>query len=201
MCYNTRITKPAEELEKRFNATFENKDQLQIPSVFNAFTFPQTPVITNNHIDKIQLFNWGLIPPWAKDITIRKNTLNARVETIHEKPSFKGVLNNRCLVIADGFYEWQWLDDKGKQKQKYELVLPDEELFGFAGLWNEWVDKETGEIINTYTILTTQANELMSKIHNTKKRMPVIIKKGFEKDWLLDSKMNLDNDRIIAKML
>jgi putative SOS response-associated peptidase YedK len=199
MCYNTRITKPAEEIEKRFNATFENKEQLQIPSVFNAFTFPLTPVITNNHIDKIQLFNWGLIPPWAKDITIRKNTLNARVETIHEKPSFKSVINNRCLVIADGFYEWQWLDDKGKQKQKYELVLPDEEVFGFAGLWNVWVDKETGEIINTYTILTTQANELMSKIHNTKKRMPVIIKKGFEKDWLLDSKMNLDNDRIIAK--
>jgi len=199
MCYNTRITKPAEELEKRFNATFENKDQLQIPSVFNAFTFPQTPVITNNHIDKIQLFNWGLIPPWAKDITIRKNTLNARIETIHEKPSFKSVLNKRCLVIADGFYEWQWLDDKGKQKQKYELVLPNEEIFGFAGLWNAWVDKETGEIINTYTILTTQANELMSKIHNTKKRMPIIIKKGFEKDWLLDSMMNLDNDRIIAK--
>jgi putative SOS response-associated peptidase YedK len=199
MCYNTRITKPAEEIEKRFNATFENKEQLKIPSVFNAFTFPQTPVITNNHIDKIQLFNWGLIPPWAKDITIRKNTLNARVETIHEKPSFKSVINNRCLVIADGFYEWQWLDDKGKQKQKYELVLPDEEVFGFAGLWNAWVDKETGEIINTYTILTTQANELMSKINNTKKRMPVIIKKGFEKDWLLDSMMNLDNDRIIAK--
>src|SRR5690606_30645533 len=154
------------------------------PSVYNAFQFPATPVITNATPDLIQLYHWGLIPFWAKDDGIKKNTLNAKMETIHEKPSFRNVVNNRCLVLADGFYEWQWLDEKGKQKQKYELTLPNHEAFAFAGLWSEWTDKTTGELRYTYTILTTEANPLMSRIHNTKKRMPVIVAPDHERDWL-----------------
>ena len=110
--------------------------------------------------------------------------MNAKIETINEKPSFRQSVNNRCLILVDGFYEWQWLDEKGKKKQRYLLALPKDELFCLAGIWNIWVDKSTGEIINTYTILTTEANELMAKIHNSKKRMPVIVNKENEENWL-----------------
>lgn len=197
MCFHSKQSKSAQELQNRFKAKFEN-EALFAPSIYNGFQFPKTPVITNKQPEKIHFFNWGLIPFWAKDDSIKKNTLNARIETIHEKPAFRNVVNNRCLILADGFYEWQWLDDKGKQKQKYELTLPDNELFAFAGLYSEWTDKSTGEIISTYTILTTEANELMSKIHNTKKRMPVIVSADYELTWLNGQELNMQNDKLIA---
>lgn len=131
MCFHSKQSKSAQELQNRFNAKFDTAEIFH-PTIYNGFQFPKTPVITNNQPEKIQLYNWGLIPFWAKDDTIRKNTLNARIETIHEKSSFRNVVNNRCLVLADGFYEWKWLDDNGKQKQKYELTLPDNEAFAFA---------------------------------------------------------------------
>lgn len=197
MCFHSKLSKTAQELQNRFKAKFEN-EALFTPTVYNGFQFPKTPVITNKRPDKIQFFSWGLIPFWAKDDSIKKNTLNARIETIHEKPSFRNSVNNRCLILADGFYEWQWLDEKGKQKQKYELTLPDNELFAFAGLYSEWVNKSTGEKINTYTILTTEANELMSKVHNTKKRMPIIVSADNEMNWLNGQKLTMQNDRIKA---
>lgn len=120
------------------------------------------------------------------------------METIHEKPSFRNVVNNRCLIVADGFYEWQWLDEKGKQKQKFQLTLPDNELLAFAGILSEWLDKSIGELINTYSILTTEANELMSKIHNTKKRMPVIVSVDNEQNCLNGQELKMQNNRLIA---
>jgi putative SOS response-associated peptidase YedK len=184
----------------RFKAKFENEKMFN-PSIYNGFQFPLTPVITNKNPNIIQMFQWGLIPFWAKDDSIKKNTLNAKMETINEKPSFRNSVNNRCLILADGFYEWQWLDEKGKQKQKYELTLPKEEAFGFAGLWSEWLNKTTGEIIKSYSILTTEANELMSKIHNTKKRMPVIVSINQEQNWLNGHELEMENEQIIAKKI
>lgn len=189
MCFYYQQSKSAQELQNRFNAKFENANQYS-PSNYNGFQFPKTPVIANTETNKIQLYHWGLIPSWAKDYSIRKNTLNARIETINEKPAFRNYVNNRCLVLVDGFYEWQWLDEKGKNKQKYLITLPDNEAFAFAGLWSDWMDKTTGEIIKTYTILTTVANELMSRIHNKEKRMPMILTKENEYDWLKGSKIN-----------
>ena len=93
-------------------------------------------------------------------------------------------MKNRCLIIADGFYEWQWLDKKGKEKQKYLITLPGEQLFAFAGLWSRWVNLETGEIVKSYTIITTEADQLMSEIHNSKKRMPVILTRENENEWM-----------------
>lgn len=116
MCYHSKQTKSAQELKHRFKATFFEEEEYT-PTIYNGFSFPKTPVITNADTHNIQLFNWGLIPPWAKDKDIRKNTLNARYETLSEKPSFKSSLKNRCIVLSDGFYEWQWLDEKGKNKQ------------------------------------------------------------------------------------
>ncbi len=197
MCFHSKQSKSAQELQNRFRAKFEN-EALFTPTVYNGFQFPKTPVITNKKTNTIQLFNWGLIPFWAKDDSIKKNTLNARIETIHEKPSFRNSVNNRCLILADGFYEWHWLDEKGKQKQKYEMTLPNNELFAFAGLFSEWTDQSTGEILSTYTILTTEANELMSKIHNTKKRMPVIISENNERNWLNGEELIMQNDRLTA---
>jgi putative SOS response-associated peptidase YedK len=197
MCFHSKLSKKAQALQNRFKAKFENVDIL-LPEVYNAFQYPQTPVITNKEADKIQFFKWGLIPNWAKDDTIKKMTLNARIETIAEKPAFKGSIKNRCLILADGFYEWQWLDPKGKNKQKYLITLPEDEAFAFAGLWSEWIDKSTGELIKTYTILTTEANELMSKIHNSKKRMPVILSKKTEIEWLKGEKINTFDIELLA---
>lgn len=197
MCFHSKQSKSAQELEHRFKAKIENADQFQ-SGIYNGFQFPKTPVITNSNREIIQFFQWGLIPFWAKDDSIKKITLNARIETIAEKPAFRNSVNNPCLIPADGFYEWQWLDEKGKQKQKYELKLPDNELFAFAGLWSEWTDKQTAEVLKTYTILTTQANDLMRKIHNTKKRMPVILRQENENSWLNGQELKTQNERLVA---
>ncbi len=184
MCFFTQLSKTAQELQHRFNATFEEAEFYQ-PSQYNGFLHPATPVITNANPDKIQLYTWGLIPPWARTKDIQKHTLNARIETIHTKPAFKHVASNRCLVLVDGFFEWKWLDATGKRKQKYLVTLATNDTFALGGLYNNWIDKTTGEIISTYTILTTAANELMSNIHNSKKRMPLILPPTEERDWLL----------------
>lgn len=200
MCYHSQQTKSATELKNRFKVVFKDEELFK-PSIYNGFSFPKTPVITNKEPTIIQLYNWGLLPSWTSDISFRKNTLNAKIETLHEKPSFKPSLNKRCLVLSNGFFEWQWLDSKGTKKQKYFIHTTDNDAFAFAGLYNEWVDKSSGEILNTYTIITTEANELMSEIHNTKKRMPVILHKSNEVEWLnggnlLNNNMDLQAEKI-----
>lgn len=187
MCFYTTQSKEAIEVENRFKAKFSNIKLFSKTELYNGFAFPQTPVIANNNKEIIDFFSWGLIPFWAKDIEIRKNTLNAKIETLSQKPSFRHCIEKRCLVIVDGFYEWQWLDPKGKHKQKYKIILPDFSLFALGGLWSEWVNKETGELIKSYTIVTTPANEFMSKIHNSKKRMPLILTPQNEREWLGNS--------------
>lgn len=196
MCYHSKQKKDARALEKRFKATLKRKDNEAYQSEhYNAFSYPKTPIISNKQQDEIQLYQWGLIPNWAKDKSIQQYTLNAKVETLTEKPSFQNNIQNRCLIIADGFMEWQWLDAKGKKKQPYLITLPHQEAFAFAGLWSEWIDPNTGELINTYTILTTEATGLMAEIHNSKKRMPIILAPEQEAAWLkgqnhLDFKQN-----------
>lgn len=197
MCFHSKQSKSAQELKLRFKAKFENEEEYQ-PTQYNGFQYPKTPIITNEKNNTIQLYNWGLIPHWAKDDSIKKFTLNAKSETIHEKPSFKNAVQNRCLILIDGFYEWKWLDAKGKNKQKYLITLPNNEAFAFAGLYSHWLDKNNGEITKTYTILTTEANELMSEIHNTKKRMPIILSPTNEINWLQGDTAILNNDNLIA---
>jgi putative SOS response-associated peptidase YedK len=184
MCYTTSIDKDYKELEKHFNKVFRN------PSLFNpiennlGFVHNFTPIITNDDPNYITMGQWGLLPSWAKDKAFQNNTLNAKIETITQLPTFKNYVGNRCLIIADGFYEWQWVDEKGKKKNKYFISLPNKALFTFAGLYSDYLDKLTGEIIRTYTMVTTEANALMAEIHNTKKRMPVILTPNYETHWL-----------------
>lgn len=123
------------------------------------------------------LQRWGLIPSWSKDPKIGNRMINARAETIAEKPSFKSPLKRRrCLVIADGFYEWK---KEGKTKQPYFIHLKDDGPFAFAGLWERW--KQGDLAIESCTIITTKANELMAPLHD---RMPAILSKNDFDVWL-----------------
>ncbi len=200
MCFHSKQSKDAQTLEKRYKAKLENPELFKTGDV-NGFEHPYCAIITNDKQEIIQFSQWGLLPDWAKDKSIQNSTLNAKIKTIHEKPSFKNSTSQRCLIPADGFYEWQWLDPKGKKKQKYLIHLPGEELFSFAGLWNSWKDNQTGKTFHTYTILTTEANALMSVVHNSKKRMPVIINPKAEKEWLDNGKLEMYNDFLQADPL
>jgi putative SOS response-associated peptidase YedK len=177
MCGRFSLTKEEAEIEKRFQAKFYTKDLVKR---YNVAPSQLSLVMTDAQPEKLQLFKWGLIPSWAKDKSIGYKMINARSETVFEKPSFKKLIQQRrCLVIADGFYEWQPLD--GKKKQPFRIGLKSWDLFAFAGLWDEWSDKETGEIVPTFTILTTAANSLVAPIHD---RMPVMLEPKEEKLWL-----------------
>ncbi len=132
------------------------------------------------------MLRWGLIPFWAKDSKFGSKMFNARSETLAEKPSFKKQLKeNRCLVIADGFYEWAEMAGQ-KSRVPMRFTLKDREPFAFAGLWDKWKDPKGGEL-ETFTIITTQANGLISPMHT---RMPVILKHDEENAWLNPTQKN-----------
>jgi putative SOS response-associated peptidase YedK len=128
---------------------------------------------------------WGLVPAWAKDSDIGNRMINARAETLTEKPSFREAFKKRrCIIPASGFYEWQ---KKGSAaKQPFYFYLPEKEVFGFAGLWEEWINKETGDVLETCIIITTEANEVLKPVHD---RMPVILQAADYDEWL-DSREN-----------
>jgi putative SOS response-associated peptidase YedK len=124
---------------------------------------------------------WGLVPYWAKDIKIGYSLINAKAETVAEKPAFREAFKSRrCLIAADGFYEWAKLPD-GKTKQPYAIMMQDRSLFGFAGLWERWKDRTSGETVRSCTIITTMPNEVCAPIHD---RMPVIIARDDYGKWL-----------------
>ena len=165
MCYQTKITKKKEEMQRQFDAKITGLDEFDPSEVIKAFDFPKTPVITDEDPHQIQLYQWGLIPYWSNASWNRNYTLNARIETLDEKPSFKNITNNRCLILVNGFYEWQHISGS---KIKYEIGF-NNELFALAGLYDHWADTKT------YTVVTTEAQGVMKVIHNTKLRMPVAL--------------------------
>ena len=190
MCYRTKLTAKPSEIEKTFDSSFIDASEYNPQEEINGFGHYKTPVITDENAGEIQLFNWGLIPFWAKDDKIKRMTLNARIETAEEKPAYRSVVKNRCLIIADGYYEWQWLDPKGKEKQKFLIKPKDQDIFAFAGIYSSWTNPATDELVNSYSIITTEANELMSEIHNNKKRMPVVLKPKDHRAWLNKTDLN-----------
>jgi putative SOS response-associated peptidase YedK len=190
MCYYTQQHASMEDVTKRFKAIVDDPDSFLVSEMINGFAHLKTPIILDETPEVISTnFSWGLIPSWAKDKDFRKNTLNARIETVDEKPAFKNITNNRCLIIATAYYEWHWNDPKGKLKVKYQINSQEDEIFTFAGLYSSWKDIQTGEVLNTYTILTTEANETMKYVHNIKQRMPVMLKRNDEKAWLDNSNL------------
>jgi putative SOS response-associated peptidase YedK len=187
VCFHISLSKDREAIERRFDASFVDPLFERIFHV-SAFSYPKLPVISNEDPTKIQFFSWGLIPLWIKDegaaLRIREQTLNAKAETVTAKPSFRhSIKTKRCLVLADGFYEWQHVK---KQTFPYYIHLIDHRLFAFAGIWDAWTNRETKETFRTFSIITTQANPLLAKIHNTKERMPVILRPENERRWLSD---------------
>ena len=134
-----------------------------------------------------ELMRWGLVPHWAKDASISYKMINARAETVAEKPVYKKLLaTRRCLIPADGFYEWTTAPD-GK-KVPIRFTLDNGELFAFAGLWTSWVNKQSGELLDSCTIVTTTPNDLVVHTHN---RMPVILPGDGEGRWL-DPELSVD---------
>ncbi len=163
--------------EKQINLFFElsGGNAPYVPR-YNGAPTQLLPVITSEEPGKLQLFRWGLIPRWSKEIP-KAPLINARSETIDQKPSFKsGFREKRCLVPADGFYEWV----HSGRKLPYRFTLKDESLFAFAGIWDNWQSSD-GQLINSFTIITTDANEIMKPIHD---RMPVILDKSDFRSWL-----------------
>ncbi|MQF97910.1 MAG: SOS response-associated peptidase [SAR202 cluster bacterium] len=176
MCGRYSLVANLQDLEKRFS--FSSGD-LSLQARFNVAPTQSVLSITNNgSTNEPRFMKWGLIPRWSKDTKIASNMINARAETIDQKASFKEpFLKRRCLIPADGFYEWA---RNNGQKVPMRITLKSGEPFGLAGLWETWVSNNT-DPITTCTIITTKANELMAPIHH---RMPVILPKESEDIWL-----------------
>jgi putative SOS response-associated peptidase YedK len=199
MCYHKAISSLKDELEARYLAKLDDLGISPTTYYHNGFDFPRTPIVTNAEPKRIQFFTWGFIPEWMKSrdsaLAMRARTLNCISEEAFEKPAFKDAIRTkRCLVPCTGFFEWRWFNG-GKQKYPYFVFMKEEKIFSLAGVWSEWVDRGTGEVFNTYSVLTTRANPLMAKIHNSKKRMPVILTRELEAQWL---DLSLAKEEVLA---
>ena len=177
MCGRFSISKEVGEIEDRIEIHI---DQEMFTKNYNAAPSQTLSIITNTAPEQASFHRWGLIPHWAKNESISSKLINARCETIAEKTSFRDAAEKkRCLVIADGFYEWQ---RSGSEKQPYRITLADERLFAFAGLWESWNSMDGSEV-RTFTVITTEPNVLMKPIHN---RMPVMLTPENEREWISD---------------
>jgi len=177
MCGGYTLTTDLKQVAKRFGAEAPDEISSILPR-YNIAPTQNVIVVSDDGKRTIKQMRWGLIPSWAKDTTIGNRMINARAETLAEKPAFRNALKNRrCIIPADGFYEWQKL---GKMKQPMRIVLKSGQPFGFAGLWERWQSPE-GEEVLSCTIITTEANELLKAVHD---RMPVILTRDAEAAWL-----------------
>ncbi len=205
MCYNVAyLERKQQKYEERYKDSLppdwsQNRLRMELPAHYfvSGFSHPLLPIINHNGIF---LFEWGLIPLWTKDALMAKDmqtkTLNAVGETVFEKPSFRSsIVSKRCLLGISGFYEWR---DVNKVKYPYFIKTKSNELFSLGCIYETWVDKGTGEIRNTFSILTTPANPMMEKIHNLKKRMPLILSVDDERQWI-DPKLSADDIRKLIK--
>ena len=173
----------------RFSATFSFREIKLRWNLHGDFSFEpryniapsqSVPVIVRNgDQNETKLMKWGLIPSWAPDPSIGNRMINARAETLLEKPSFRKLVSQRrCIIPADGFYEWR---REGNGKVPVWIHLKNKEPFAFAGLWDSWRHPQDGAVLNTFTIITTDPNTLVRRMHN---RMPVIYDEAMGRQWL-----------------
>ena len=178
MCNRYRLTHSKQYLSDRFQAT---GDEIEDRPRYNIAPTQPVLIVRKEQGKKIRHFTtmrWGLIPSWAKDMSIGTKTLNARSETVTTKPAFRdSILTTRCLIPADGFYEWRKM---GSVKQPYCFEVGEGEVFALAGLWDQWTSPD-GEVIESCTILTTTPNSLVADLHD---RMPVIVPSDKYELWL-----------------
>ncbi len=186
MCFSVNVNLVKEELEERYGIDFPDKYRYEPSYYYHAFGLPEIPAICSDNPGSVRLLKWGLIPSWVKSDEdadeIRTKTFNARAESIETKPSFSSSLRSRrCIIPVKGFYEWQHV---GRIKIPWYIYVPDNEIFSIAGLYSEWLHSSTGNVLSTFSIITTEANELMSDVHNSKKRMPAILTRDLESKWI-----------------
>ncbi|MFW5691366.1 MAG: SOS response-associated peptidase [Chloroflexota bacterium] len=175
MCGRFVLNADSKAIQQAFDLT--NLPDKLMPR-FNIAPTQPVGVITNHDPRSLQYFRWGLVPFWAKDSDIGSRMINARSETLQDKPSFKHAYRKRrCLIPATGFYEWKQTDDG---KQPYFIHLKEQPVFAFAGLWESW-DNPEGETLRTFTIITSDPNDLVKPLHN---RMPVILRRDDYDMWL-----------------
>jgi len=175
MCGRYTQTTSLKELKERFGFS---QPSFELRPRYNIAPTQEAPVIINQDGRQLRMFKWGLIPYWSKDSAMGNKMINARAETVAEKASFKRPFQrSRCLVLADGFYEWR---KEPGGKTPIRIVLKSREPFALAGLWDTWQAPDK-KLVDSFTIITTQANDVMRPIHE---RMPVILKKDDEGLWL-----------------
>ena len=180
MCGRFSLTVTEAELNLRF--TLAGGDAPYVPR-YNGAPTQLLAVVSSENRGKLSFYRWGLVPPWAKDVSMGNKMINARAETITEKPSFRTPLfSKRCIVPSDGFYEWK--QDAGKQP--YRIFVKGEPIFSMAGLWERWRAPD-GKVLETFCIITTEANAFMKPIHD---RMPVILNRQDEELWLASKNAN-----------
>lgn len=189
MCGRYTLASQLSFLEERFE--FEAGELAHSPQ-YNIAPTQEVLVVTNDRDRQGEFMRWGLIPSWAKDASMGNRMVNARAETVGERPSFRVALRKRrCLVLADGFYEWR---RQVNRRIPMRIVLKSREPFAFAGLWEQW-KAPSGQFIRSCTIITTTANALMEPIHD---RMPVILPKEAESIWLDSS---IEDPGVLATLL
>jgi putative SOS response-associated peptidase YedK len=185
MCFTVNVNLIKEELENRYGATLIDPDKYRPSYYYHAFSLPEIPAVCSTDPGKIRLLKWGLIPSWTRNIDdaniIRYKTFNARAESIDDKRSFSSsVRSRRCIIPVKGFFEWQ---HAGKEKIPWYIFHNENEILSIAGVFDEWTESKSGELFSTFSIVTTDANDLMAGIHNSAKRMPVILDEASEKLW------------------
>ena len=186
MCGRFTLYHSKEQLEARFQA----ETAVAFAPRYNIAPTQPVAVVLQHQKRTLEAFKWGLVPFWAKDAKIGSRMINARAETIAEKPAYRAALKRRrCLIPASGYYEWK---KEGKEKRPTYIHFDDGHLFSMAGLWEEWTSPDD-ELLHTCTIITTSANDFMAPIHH---HMPVIFSPELEEAWL-DSSME-DPEKLTA---
>ncbi len=191
MCGRFAFYSPAEATAALFGATVS----VDITPRYNIAPTQDIAAIRPGSDDEREfvMLRWGLVPFWAKDPSIGNRMINARAETVAEKPAYRAAYRHRrCIVLADGFYEWH---KEADSKTPYFISLADGEAFALAGLWENWKDKDSGEILQTTTLITTAANDFLAPLHH---RMPVILGPETASEWLAGSVDLLDD--VAARM-
>lgn len=205
MCFHNSMNKRLKQLAERYGRKTDivetYKEILEKKYHVTAFTNPDYPIITKE--EEIQDFKWGLIPFWTKDMEkakdIRKKTYNARAETVFDLPSYRmPIRKQRCIIPSTGYFEWR--HEKGN-KIPYFIYVKDQPVFSMGGMYDYWINPETGEEISTFSMITTEANELTGYIHNggnNPHRMPLILSPENEEKWLSD-KLSAEDIKSLLK--
>lgn len=195
MCYHySRFGKSAD-TQREYGLKAAPDPVWDVPEYhINGFQHPICPVILQENPDELKGLRWGLIPFFIKTeeeaLKIRSMTLNARADTVFSKPSFRAAIKKRrCIIPSDGFFEWH---TRGTKKYPFFISPKPGKSISFGGIYEEWGNPQTGEIIQTFSIITTHANALMAKIHNEKERMPLILNPN-QKDIWLDTNQTTDS--------